>query len=79
MFLTCAIADMVVPGSEGFYFFISFIMFLFLSSPVVSQLRQEEWLPSRPCGVTGTCMMCVVPGRAVHSEVGSVGCSLETP
>lgn len=72
VFLTCAIADMVVPGSEGFYFFISFIMFLFLSSPVVSQFRQEEWLPRGPCGVTGTCMMCVVPGRAVHTEVDSV-------
>lgn len=79
VFLTCAVADVVVLRSEGFYFFISFIMFLFLSSLVVSQFRQEEWLPGGPCSGTGTCMMCVVHGRAVHTEVKSVGCSVETP
>lgn len=79
MFLTRAVADMVVLGSEGFYFLISSIMFLFLSPLVVSQFRQEEWLPGGPCSVTGRCMMRVVCGRAVHTQVESVGCSVETP
>lgn len=42
------------------YFFISSIMFLFLSCLVESQFRQEEWLPRGPCSVTGRCMVYVV-------------------
>lgn len=76
--LTCAVADMVVPRSVDFYFLISSIMFLFLSS-LVSRFWQEEWLPRGLCSVTGGCMMCVVRGRAVHTEMGTVGCSAETP
>lgn len=64
-FLTCAVADAVVLGSEAFHFFVAFITFLFLlSSHGISQFRKEESVPRRPYGVTGMCMVCAGCCRA---------------
>lgn len=78
-FLTCAVADMVILRFEGFYYFISFIMFLFSSSLVVSQSRQEEWLPRGACSGAGGCTGCVAHGRALHTKVQRVAASVQTP
>lgn len=80
MFLTCAVADAVVLGSEAFHFFIAFITFLFLSSLGISQFRKEESVPRGPCSVTGMCVICVVYCRARRWRKGvTMTCSVETP
>lgn len=78
-FLTCAVVDMVFLGSEGFLFFHVLHNVSLFILPCCVTVQAGGVAARGHCSVTGRCMMCVLHGRAVHTEMESVGCSVETP